>query len=168
MHLNKSSICNTYFMPIDYQMIPISKSDIMNNQNTLNSHLQANKDTLYNESNISINEDESYCTSILSNSGNSILSHSFHHTNDINHEIKLLKLINKIWAPLYTYEKIMQWANESYQAGYKFNTKNKMYQTTIDCLEEQYKFSICHPINVPVSLYGDNAEINVVVFDIKK
>ena len=72
----------------------------MNNQNTLNSLLQANKDTLYNESNISINEDKSYCTSISLNSGNSILSHSFHHTNDINHEIKLLKLMTL--GPLYT------------------------------------------------------------------
>ena len=84
-------------------------------------------------------------------------------TNDINHEIKLLKLINKIGAPLYTYEKIMHWANEFYLAGYK-----KKYQSTIDCLEEHYKFSICRPVNVPVSLYGDNAEINVVVFDVKK
>ena len=163
LHLSKTSICTTFVMPMDYQMHHLSRSNICNNQNALDSHLQANKDTIYNESNISINEDKSYCTTISSNSGNSILSHSFHHTNDINHEIKLLKLINDIGAPLYTYEKIMQWANESYQAGYKFNTKNKKYQTTIDCLEEQYKFSICCPTNVPVSLYGDNAEINVVV-----
>ena len=88
--------------------------------------------------------------------------------NEVIHEIKLLKILNDIGAPLYAYQIIMEWAHEAYLSNYKFDTQGKTYQQTIKYLEDDLQFRICCSVTIPVNLFFDNKKIKVVEFDMKK
>src|SRR5687768_7126587 len=60
---------------------------------------------------------------------------AFYHSNDIIHNIKLLKILNNIGTPLYAYKSLINWANEASLSNYKFDTPRKMNQQTIKYLE---------------------------------
>jgi len=51
-------------------------------------------------------------------------------------EVKLLKLLNEIGAPLYAFDLIMQWAFEAYSIGYDFNPTTKRHSTQLTTLQE--------------------------------
>ena len=73
-------------------------------------------------------------------SGKSISSNLFHYSNEIGHEIKLLKILTDIGATLYSYKLLMQWAHEAHMSNFKFDTKHKTYQQTIKYLKDDLQF----------------------------
>lgn len=79
------------------------------------------------------------------------------------HEVKLLKLLNKIGALLYAYKIVMEWAREAYQANYKSDNPHASYNH----LENKLQFRMCHPQKLTVKLEQDNMEADIVVFDVK-
>ena len=101
-------------------------------------------------------------------SGETISKNTFHFSTDIVYEVKSLRILTSIGAPLYAYKTLMQWAHEASMSNYKFDTKNKMYQQTISYLENDLNFHIARPKYVPVTLLPDQLTLDVVVFDVKK
>lgn len=93
---------------------------------------------------------------------------NFYHTSGIIHEVKLLKLLNDIGAPLYGYKAIMEWAQDAYMHKYDFDSSHSSYQQIIKYLEEDLQMKICRPQMIPVTLISDNQIFHVIVFDIKK
>lgn len=169
LHYLKFAFCKAMICQLQNQNVQVSY------QNTIQDHsipINQNSDDDNDESIVSNEIQLDYewdNNSILSsNSGTSIISNTFHYTDDIGHEVNLLKIINDLGAPLYAYELIMKWARDSHLSNYSFDSKHKTYKQTISYLEDQLQFKICRPTNVPVTLLTDNATINVVVFDVKK
>lgn len=106
--------------------------------------------------------------SSTTNSGCSITNNTFHHSSEIVHEIKLIKILTEIGAPLYAYKTLMEWAHKAQMSNFNFDTSHKTYQQTMKYLEEDLKFHIDRPKYVPVRLVQDNTILQVVVFDVKK
>jgi hypothetical protein len=88
------------------------------------------------------------------------------YTNNLCHEVKLLKIISQLGMPLYSYKTIMDWAQEINWSGSKFQPHNTTYQQAIKHFQKMFYLENCRPSNIPVKLNGDNLEINVVVFDV--
>ena len=61
---------------------------------------------------------------------------NFYFSQDIFHEVKLMKLLNEIGAPLYSYKKSMEWAREAYLSDYKFDSPHTSYNATLNHLEK--------------------------------
>lgn len=168
LHQSKSAFCNTtitrlrygsYFEP--YPTIHRTQSHLTNyksNEDKSQASIGENHHTFQWESE----------SNSSANSGFTIVSNPFHYTNDIVHEINLLKIINDIGAPLYAYELIMKWARECYMSKYTFDSKHQTYDQAINYLENHLHFKICRPTIEPVRLCLDKAQANVVVFDVKK
>ena len=76
------------------------KEDAYNNQECQNS--ETNSEVMCDNSNI-----------------DQTTNQKIYFSQDIFYEVKLLKLLNKIGAPSYSYKKIMEWAREAYLADYK-------------------------------------------------
>lgn len=56
--------------------------------------------------------------------------------NSLQHEIKLLKLLNNLGAPLYAYNEIMNWAQKASMNNFDFDTKQKTYHQVIQKMED--------------------------------
>ena len=139
LHQTKSIYCNDYILSSQHP-----QSDLPHKHENLEGELNYST----NNNNNQLNNNNLNCTDQLSDeqplddiddtcsvdSGKSISSNLFHYTNEINHEIKLLKIITDIGAPLYSYELLMQWAHEAHMSSFKFDTKHKTYQQTIKYL----------------------------------
>jgi hypothetical protein len=100
---------------------------------------------------IESDEEEEHCNvpfndeiedSITINSGKSISNNTFHYSNEIVHELKLLRILTDIGAPLYAYKTLMEWAHEAQMSKFNFNTSHKTYQQTIKYLEDDLHFHI--------------------------
>lgn len=85
---------------------------------------------------------------------------------NLQHEITLLKILNRIGTPLYAYNEIMKWAYNAHVANYKFDTKNKTYHQVVNHLEGLLNMEGFRPKNITVKLWGDEKETNVVVFNV--
>ena len=82
------------------------------------------------------------------------------------HEIKLLKILNDIGAPLYAYSTLMQWAYNAKVSQYNFDTKNRTYHQVVKHLEKSLDMETHWPTTLTVQLKGDNKEMEVVVFEV--
>lgn len=169
-HQAKSLYCNDYIASLNHHSSPY----LGNNPNTQST--QINIETQHNEiiendenckpSPIELNTENEEIDSI--NSGYSVPNSSFHFSNSIVHEVKLLRILTDIGAPLYAYKTLMEWAHEAHMSDFKFDSIHKTYQQTIKYLEENLNFHIARPKYVPVTLIPDQLTMNVVVFDVKK
>jgi hypothetical protein len=88
------------------------------------------------------------------------------YTNNLCHEIKLLKIIQQLGMPLYSYKTIMDWAQEINMSCKRFQPQNSTYQQAIKHFEKMLNLQNCRPYNIPVKLNSDNMELNVVVFNV--
>ena len=167
-HQSKSFYCIDYITSAQHTstLIPQLNTNKDENKNNENMPTKENNDIPDNNFNFELDSNNNDSESI--NSGNSTSKQTFYYSNEIIHEIKLLKILMDIGAPLYAYQTIMEWAHEAYMSKYKFDTKRKTYQQTIKYLEDDLQFNICRPENIPVTLCHDNRLVNVVVFDVKK
>lgn len=84
----------------------------------------------------------------------------------LQHEISLLKILNRIGTPLYAYNEIMKWAYDAHVANYNFDTKNKTYHQVVNHLEGLLNMEGFRPRNISLKLLGDEKETNVVVFNV--
>ena len=82
-------------------------------------------------------------------------------------ETILMKILSEIEAPLYAFEVIMDWAQDAFVTGYKFNPTQKSYQSQIAHLQKLLNMDHLRPTSVPVPLPGKRIEdtINVTTFD---
>lgn len=78
------------------------------------------------------------------------------------HEVKLLKILNDVGAPLYAFETIMQWAFNARVAGYDFDPQVKHYATQMVNLQKMTNLGSIRPRVEMVKLAVDNLEIPVV------
>ena len=169
MHYIKFAYCNTMICQLQNQNMQVSyPNSIQPHAVKINHNTDDDNDESIDSNEIQLNYEWDNDSILSSNTGTSIISNTFHCTDDIGNEVNLLKIINDLGAPLYAYELIMKWARESHLSNYSFDSKHKTYKQTISYLENQLQFKICWPTNVPVTLCSDNAIINVVVFDVKK
>jgi hypothetical protein len=86
--------------------------------------------------------------------------------NSLQHEVKLLKLLNNLGTPLYAYNEIMNWAQEANMAQFDFDTKHKNYHWVIQNMEDQLGMQSFRPEKISVSLKGNNKEMDVVVYNV--
>ncbi|HEY9299357.1 MAG TPA: hypothetical protein VIQ31_23955 [Phormidium sp.] len=86
--------------------------------------------------------------------------------NSLQHEVKLLKLLNNLGTPLYAYNEIMKWAYKANMARYNFDTKHKTYHQVIRSLEDLLGMQAFRPETKTVTLKGDNKQMEVVVFNV--
>ena len=93
---------------------------------------------------------------------------TLHYSDNIVHEVKLMKIINKLGTPLYAYKQILDWAKEAQLSNYNFESQHGTYQQTINFLEKKLLLGIMWPQITTVNMYKDNMNIDVVVFDVKK
>jgi hypothetical protein len=123
LHHTKSLYCNNYilsFHPPKYinphsneNKVCTQLNNITNNKNNKNGDNNLDStdtDQLSNDHSCSEIDNAS---SIYS--GKSVDSNLFHYSNEIGYEIKLMKIITDIGAPLYSYKLLMQWAHEACQ-----------------------------------------------------
>jgi len=82
------------------------------------------------------------------------------------HEIKLLKNLNKLGAPLYAYSSIMKWAYEANVEEFNFNTQSKTYHQVVDKLEKMLNMKAVQPNTLTVPLIDSTLKMDVVVFDV--
>ena len=80
----------------------------------------------------------------------------YHFSNDDYQEIKLLKLLNDLGTPLYTYQKIMEWAKEAHMSNYNFDNQHTSHKQMITYLEKKLQFKMCQPTIIPVKLLHDS------------
>jgi hypothetical protein len=88
------------------------------------------------------------------------------YSNNLCHEIKLLKIINQLGMPLYSYKAIMDWAHEVCASQSHFQTQHNTYQQAVKHFETMFHLQNCRPQILPVKLLGDNMELEVLVFNI--
>jgi hypothetical protein len=167
-HQAKLSYCNEHIT--DLQNLKLINPPT----NQTIAHTKKGKNLL--TKNIESDEEEQHCNdqfndeiedSITINSGKSISNNTFHYSNEIVHELKLLRILTDIGAPLYAYKTLMEWAHEAKMSKFNFDTSHKTYQQTIKYLEDDLHFHILQPKYVLVTLLPDNLTLQVVVFDIK-
>ena len=84
--------------------------------------------------------------------------------NDIA-EIELMALVQDLNAPLYAFQKIMEWAQRAYNNGYTFTPTNKTYRGQIATLEQKIPNMYPRAVLRSVKLHPDNFEAYVPVFD---
>ena len=56
---------------------------------------------------------------------------AFYFSQDLFYEVKLMKLLNEIGAPLYSYKNIIKWAREAYLSDYKFDSPHTSYNAKV-------------------------------------
>ena len=93
---------------------------------------------------------------------------TLHYSDNIVHEVRLLKIINELGTPLYAYKTILGWAKEAQLFNYNFKSQHGTYQQTISFLEHKLLLGITRPQTITVNMYKDNMHNDVVVFDVKK
>ena len=158
IHLRSSLYCNDFMQSHPLTLTPLQNYNEKTINNIEEAHFATTFDYNHNhnepESNLEhgFNNDDSLSTE-KSNQGS---ENEFYHSTEIIHEIKLLKILTNIGAPLYAYQTIMKWAQEAYLSDYKFDTTRKTYQQTIKYLEEDLQFHVSQPKFVPVTLFKDN------------
>lgn len=80
-------------------------------------------------------------------------------------EVKLMKILEELGAPLYAFEIIMDWGFEAKQNGYDFQPTTKTYTSQIQQLTKMAHMEGIRPYTETVTLFKDNLEIPVVCFD---
>jgi hypothetical protein len=103
---------------------------------------------------------------IVDNDKNCFDDTTLMYNNNLCHEIQLLKIINQLGMPLYSYKKIINWAQEVCASQHQFQPQNTTYGQAISYFESMFHLSNCRPVKVPVKLHGDNMELDVVTFNI--
>lgn len=77
------------------------------------------------------------------------------------HEVKLLKILNDINAPLYSFELIMQWAFDANVGGYDFDPAAKHHNTQIANLQKMTNLGSIRP-KIAIVKLSDGMEMPVV------
>ncbi len=171
LHLSNSQYCIQTLTNFQYQnvhSIQTKQSSISTSSQSIEENLEHNEDD-----NQSIQSSSEECSLNLDEDV-SISKHSFeelrtlHYSNNIVHEVKLLKIINELGTPLYAYKTILDWAKEAQLSNYNFESQHGTYQQTISFLEHKLLLGITRPNTITVNMYKDNMHIDVVVFDVKK
>ena len=90
-------------------------------------------------------------------------SFTFH--NDDCIENNLLKLIVDIGAPDYAFKKILPWAKDAYNTGYKFNPRKTNYKSQIQSKEKHSNLQHLRPKTKRVMLPPDNLIMDVTCYD---
>ncbi|HEY9300925.1 MAG TPA: hypothetical protein VIQ31_32080 [Phormidium sp.] len=139
----------------------------MNNDDTIN-NIQHEEDSLTNsnQSNDSITNNLDNDDLSIESENNNDNSHHVCSTNNMYHEVKLLKLLNNLGAPLYAYNSIIKWASDAQAEKFNFDTQYKNYHQVINHLEDVLQMESFRPNTITVQLKGDNKEMDVVVFDV--
>ena len=169
IHQAKSLYCNNYIVPLQR---PTNTPSFKNTSTEQDQVASINLPKNNNE--YEIDEQRTNPIPIEHNdtssvySGDSVSNTTFHFSTDIINEVKLLKILTNIGAPLYAYKILMQWMHEAHMSNYEFDTKNKTYHQTISYLENDLNSHIARSKYVPVTLLPDQLKLNVVVFDVKK
>ena len=88
------------------------------------------------------------------------------YSNNLCHEVKLLKIVNQFGLLLYAYKAIIDWAQDVCASPCTFEPQHNTYQQAIKYLERMFNLQNCRPQNIPVKLHGDNMELNVVTFSV--
>ena len=171
LHLSNSKYCIQTLTNFQYQnlhSIQTKQSSMSNTTQSIKENLEHNTDD-----NQSIQSSSEICSLNLDEDV-SISKHSFeelrtlHYSDNIVHEVKLLKIINELGTPLYAYKTILDWAKEAQLSNYNFESQHGTYQQTINFLEHKLLLGITRPKTITVNMYKDNMHIDVVVFDVKK
>ena len=89
----------------------------------------------------------------------------FAYTVNDNVEIELLTILKDMNAPLYAFQKIMEWAQRSVEQGYTFNPHNKTYRGQITKLESKIPRMFPRPTIQSIKLHPDNFQAYVPLFD---
>ena len=76
----------------------------------------------------------------------------------------LLSILKDMNAPLWSFKRIMNWANNAYNLGYKFDSKHNAYQTTLYYYEKQYHFDYIRPLRQKTYLEGHQDPIYTCYF----
>ena len=131
LHLFHSTFCMDFAIYISSMQVVKSTQNKqlqcaevqMNNDDTIN-NIQHEEDSLTNS-----NQSNDSTTNNLDNDDLSIESENnndnSHHvcsTNNMYHEVKLLKLLNNLGAPLYAYNSIIKWASDAQAEKFNFDT----------------------------------------------
>ena len=159
-HMYRSPYCRSFSITLP------NNSNLIQQHNDVNLYTNLVDNELFSlETYMSEEEDKANCNfdnndednedTSSTSSYNSTNKNAFYQSNEIIHEIKLLKILTDISAPLYAYKSIMEWAHNAYSTNYKLDTKRKTYQQTIKYLENNLQFDVCRPKHVHVKLIGD-------------
>ncbi len=174
LHLHHSTFCMDFAIYIsNMQAIkstpnkPLPCEEVQMNPGTI-SNIQHDDNSLinsYHSNDTPTNNLDNDDFSLESENGN-ISSHHVCSKNELFHEVKLLKLLNNLGAPLYAYNSIVKWAADAQAEKFNFDTKYKNYHQIINHLEHILKMQSFRPSTITVQLKGDNKEMDVVVFDV--
>ena len=96
---------------------------------------------------------------------NSNTTKTFSFLNDKQVENNLLKLLMDIGAPDYAFNKILKWARDAYNSGYKFNPKRTNYRSQIAAVEKHNNLLFLCPTIKHVTLPPDNLTLDVTCYD---
>ena len=152
MHLNHSQYCMDRYYEQQHNSFvsPFNIPLLLNNSTNENSTLVHNEIFIANSYEPIINCYDQILESISTESdNNSNISESsncnLYHDNNIIHEIKLVKILNDMGAPLYAYENIIEWARNAHLQDFKFQTYNKTYKQLIKHLETKMHLGLGRP-----------------------
>jgi len=97
----------------------------------------------------------------------SILQFGMQHTTEQYYEVQLLKILNDAQAQHYLFEQILNWARGAFVAGYTFVPKQKSREKYLNTLITRLNMQHQHPVQIPLTLPGDNKQIQLVRFQFK-
>jgi hypothetical protein len=86
-------------------------------------------------------------------------------TKDQLIETQLLKCLNDANAPHFLYKSIVDWANNAYCQGYKFDSTRTTRAAQINNLENWYKLKYLRPMQIPTVLPFGGEIVQVTAFD---
>ena len=141
LHQSKHIYCSNFIDSLHHNPFHIpqyTKNRVSNKKQKIKKNSKDIKDK-NDQTFLSDNIHDDHINACIS-SGNPIPPDKFYYSNEVIHEIKLLKILNDIGAPLYSYQIIMEWAHEAYLSNYKFDTQRKTYHQTIKYLEDDSNF----------------------------
>ena len=82
-------------------------------------------------------------------------------------ETRLLSILKESGAPLWAFQKIMEWASNAHLSGYQFAPERQTYKYQIQYLQDTLKFSGLRPKSTMLMLEGHDDPIQCVHFDFK-
>ncbi len=81
--------------------------------------------------------------------------HTFLHTNEIQVENNLMKLVSDMNVPNDAFKNIMNWAKDAFCTGYQFNSRTTNYKSQIALMGNYCNLKYCRPYNREVTLPND-------------
>ena len=87
-------------------------------------------------------------------------------SENLLHEIKLLKIINQLGMPLYSYKILIDWAQDICASSNKFQPEHYSYENAVKHFEKMFHLQNYRPKKIPVTLYKDNVELPVITFSV--